>query len=151
MAKSTPPVGLEPTTARLRAARSTDWARKATNETNLTTLFYQYYNYIINQINITRYTQDKRWDDISIHTYKTWHDFDTLMFSLTLTPAVYIRITTELHHFILLPSLLFSTFISAFYSLWTSILPSCCFFTVSFAYFLCPFSLPWYTFSFYIC
>ena len=46
MAKSTPPVGLEPTTARLRAARSTDWARKATNETNLTTLFYQYYNYI---------------------------------------------------------------------------------------------------------
>ena len=29
--KSTPPVGLEPTTARLRAARSTDWARKATD------------------------------------------------------------------------------------------------------------------------
>ena len=27
--KNTPPVGLEPTTARLRAARSTDWARKA--------------------------------------------------------------------------------------------------------------------------
>ena len=42
--KSTPPVGLEPTTARLRAARSTDWARKATNVTYLTYLFFQYYN-----------------------------------------------------------------------------------------------------------
>ena len=43
MTKSTPPVGLEPTTARLRAARSTDWARKATDDTTNTTLFYQYY------------------------------------------------------------------------------------------------------------
>ena len=41
--KSTPPVGLEPTTARLRAARYTDWARKATNERLWTALFYQYY------------------------------------------------------------------------------------------------------------
>ena len=38
-------MGLEPTTARLRAARSTDWARKATDDTSLTTLFYQYYDY----------------------------------------------------------------------------------------------------------
>ena len=45
IAKSTPPVGLEPTTARLRAARSTDWARKATDDTSITTLFYQYYDY----------------------------------------------------------------------------------------------------------
>ena len=64
-------MGLEPTTARLRAARSTDWARKATNETTLTTLFYQYYNYIINQINITRhiniYIQDMTW---------LWHSHD---------------------------------------------------------------------------
>ena len=29
--KKTPPVGLEPTTLRLKAARSTDWARKALN------------------------------------------------------------------------------------------------------------------------
>ena len=42
--KSTPPVGLEPTTARLRAARSTDWARKATDIIPTTSLFYQYYH-----------------------------------------------------------------------------------------------------------
>ena len=35
--KKTPPVGLEPTTLRLKAARSTDWARKATD---ITSLFY---------------------------------------------------------------------------------------------------------------
>ena len=40
--KSTPPVGLEPTTARLRAARSTDWARKATDDIPNMSLFYQY-------------------------------------------------------------------------------------------------------------
>ena len=40
--KSTPPVGLEPTTARLRAARSTDWARKATDDILNMSLFYQY-------------------------------------------------------------------------------------------------------------
>ena len=40
--KSTPPVGLEPTTARLRAARSTDWARKATDVIPNMSLFYQY-------------------------------------------------------------------------------------------------------------
>ena len=42
--KSTPPVGLEPTTARLRAARSTDWARKATDIIHITSLFYHYYH-----------------------------------------------------------------------------------------------------------
>ena len=35
-------MGLEPTTARLRAARSTDWARKATDDTHSTCLFFQY-------------------------------------------------------------------------------------------------------------
>ena len=35
-------MGLEPTTARLRAARSTDWARKATDDTSNISLFYQY-------------------------------------------------------------------------------------------------------------
>ena len=35
-------MGLEPTTARLRAARSTDWARKATDDTLNISLFYQY-------------------------------------------------------------------------------------------------------------
>ena len=147
MAKSTPPVGLEPTTARLRAARSTDWARKATNETILTTLFYQYYNHINITINLTN-KHNKTYQ--YIHTRQDM-TLTLSRFVLTLSPAVYIRITTEHLHFILLPSLLFSTFISAFYSLWTSILPSCCFFTDPFAYFLCPFSLPWYTFSFYIC
>ena len=33
--KKTPPVGLEPTTLRLKAARSTDWARKALAYTSL--------------------------------------------------------------------------------------------------------------------
>ena len=37
--KKTPPVGLEPTTLRLKAARSTDWARKA-----LTIPFFSYYS-----------------------------------------------------------------------------------------------------------
>ena len=37
-------MGLEPTTARLRAARSTDWARKATDIIHITSLFYQYYH-----------------------------------------------------------------------------------------------------------
>ena len=36
--KKTPPVGLEPTTLRLKAARSTDWARKALTLTSI----YQY-------------------------------------------------------------------------------------------------------------
>ena len=33
--KKTPPVGLEPTTLRLKAARSTDWARKALTDFSL--------------------------------------------------------------------------------------------------------------------
>ena len=36
-------MGLEPTTARLRAARSTDWARKATDDMPNISLFFQYY------------------------------------------------------------------------------------------------------------
>ena len=52
-------MGLEPTTARLRAARSTDWARKATNETYMTYLFFQYYTITIIYTKI--YIQYKRY------------------------------------------------------------------------------------------
>ena len=149
MTKSTPPVGLEPTTARLRAARSTDWARKATNDTILTTLFYQYYNYIINQINITRYTQDKRWD---INTYiqdMTWlchshvfFDFDTCCL------YTYYDRTPPLYSFTFFTFFDFYICLLFFMNFYTAPL---LFLYCTLCLFLRPFSLPWYTFSFYIC
>ena len=147
MAKSTPPVGLEPTTARLRAARSTDWARKATNETNLTTLFYHYYNYINKHNN---QSNKQTYQDISIYTYKTWHDFDTLMktfdFDTCCLYTYYDR------------SPLYSYTFFTFFDFYICLLFFMNFYTAPLLFlyrplclFLRPFSLPWYTFSFYIC
>ena len=89
MAKSTPPVGLEPTTARLRAARSTDWARKATDIIHITSLFYQYYHqstWIHDHMDIPIYHH--RYMPTCLYDYMTIHSL-IHTYILTMTPLTH--------------------------------------------------------------
>ena len=76
--KSTPPVGLEPTTARLRAARSTDWARKATDDTHSTCLFFQY-SHDDSRLSYTHWHTTLH-IYIHIHTHPSFYDLMTLYY-----------------------------------------------------------------------
>ena len=93
--KKTPPVGLEPTTLRLKAARSTDWARKATDITSLFYLcsfYHSFHTYTYSCTSIYTF-------DLLIHPYTSIHIYIyTYIYTYIHTrPYMYTYTYTSIH------------------------------------------------------